>query len=63
MVGAVLAQEFDGREKVMQYLCHQLGKGQQKWPTTERERYYVTFYWDIVLRYVVTEVVGPPEDI
>ena len=42
-VGTVLAQEFDGSEKVIQYLSHQLDKGQQNWPTIEREMYAIIF--------------------
>ena len=40
-VGAVLTQEFDDGEHVIQYLSKQLTAGQQKWPTIEREAYAI----------------------
>ena len=40
-VGAVLTQEFEEGEKVIQYLSKQMTDGQQKWPTIEREAYAI----------------------
>ena len=40
-VGAVLTQDFDDGEHVIQYLSKQLTTGQQKWPTIEREAYAI----------------------
>ena len=42
-IGAVLCQQFSDEEKVIQYLSHQLYKGQQKWPTIEREAYAIVY--------------------
>ena len=38
-VGAVLDQEFDEGEKRYSVSVSPIGKGQQKWPTTERKMY------------------------
>ena len=42
-VGAVLAQDHDGQECVIQYLSHQLNACQQKWPTIEQEAYAIVY--------------------
>ena len=42
-VGAVLAQDYNGQECVIQYLSHQLNAGQQKWPTIEQEAYAIVY--------------------
>ena len=42
-VGAVLTQETDDGEKVIQYLSKKLSEGQQKWPTIEREAYAIVY--------------------
>ena len=35
-LGAVLMQTIDGQDKVIQYISHQFGDQQLKWPTIER---------------------------
>ena len=42
-IGAVLAQDQEGQECVIQYLSHQLSVGQQKWPTIEQEAYAIVY--------------------
>lgn len=42
-VGAVLTQDYEQGERVVQYLSKQLTAGQQKWPTIEREAYAIIF--------------------
>ena len=52
-VGAVLAQEQDGGERVVQYVSRQLNKGQQKWPVIEREAYAIIFAMNKLRHYLL----------
>lgn len=40
-VGAVLTQEKEGTERVIQYVSHTLSKVQQRWPIVEKEAYAI----------------------
>ena len=40
-VGAILTQDFDEGERVIQYISKKLSPGQQKWPAIEREAYAI----------------------
>ena len=42
-VGAILVQEHDGVEKVVQYVSHQLSGSQLRWATIEKEAYAVVY--------------------
>ena len=42
-VGAVLTQERDGKDHVIQYISKQLSDGQYKWPIIEKEPYAIVF--------------------
>jgi transposase InsO family protein len=42
-VGAILVQEHDGVEKVVQYVSHQLSGPQLRWATIEKEAYAVVY--------------------
>jgi len=42
-IGGVLTQQHEDGEHVIQYLSHQLTKGQQKWPTIEKEGYAIVY--------------------
>ena len=42
-LGAVLMQTIDGRDKVIQYISHQFGDQQLKWPTIEREAFAIVY--------------------
>ena len=42
-VGAVLTQELEGGEKVIQFLSKQLDDGQRKWATIEKEAYAIVY--------------------
>ena len=43
VLGAVLMQTIDGRDKVIQYISHQFGDQQLKWPTIEREAFAIVY--------------------
>ena len=42
-LGAVLMQEQDGQNRVIQYISHQFSDQKQKWPTIEREAFAIVF--------------------
>ena len=42
-IGAILTQDFPEGERVIQYLSHQLTKGQSKWCVLERECYAIVY--------------------
>ena len=42
-MGAVLMQEYDGANRVIQYVSHQFSEQKQKWPTIEREAFAIVY--------------------
>ena len=42
-IGAILTQETDKGDHVIQYVSHALNEGQQKWSTIEREAYAIVY--------------------
>ena len=42
-MGAVLMQEQDGADRVIQYVSHQFSEQKQKWPTIEREAFAIVY--------------------
>ena len=43
VMGAVLMQEYDGANRVIQYVSHQFSEQKQKWPTIEREAFAIVY--------------------